>query len=116
MKTEKYKIYFLHILDAIEKLEFVANTTTKEEFLNDWLKQDAVLKNFIVIGEATSQIDEAIKLKFPEVDWRAAKSMRNFIVHEYFSVDNSFVWQTIFETIPAFKIQIGTILKELELQ
>lgn len=52
MKTEKYKIYFLHILAAIKKLELVASTKTKEEFLEDWLKQDAVLKNFIVIGEA----------------------------------------------------------------
>lgn len=114
MKTEKHKIYFLHILEAIEKLEFVVATTSKEEFLDDWLKQDAVLKNFIVIGEAISQIDEEIKQKFPDVDWRGAKSMRNFIVHEYFSVDNSFVWETIFETIPTFKIQIGNVLKELE--
>lgn len=39
--------------------------------------------------------------------------MRNFIVHEYFSVDNSFVWETIFETIPTFKIQINSILNTL---
>ena len=70
MKTEKYKIYFFHIIEAIEKLELIAATTTKEEFLSDWLKQDAVLKNFIVIGEAISQIDEEIKQNFPEVDWR----------------------------------------------
>lgn len=114
MKTEKHKIYFLHIAEAIEKLELVANTTTKEEFLDDWLKQDAVLKNFIVIGEAISQIDEEIKQKFPDVDWRGAKSMRNFIVHEYFSVDNGFVWETIFETIPTFKIQINNILNSFE--
>jgi uncharacterized protein with HEPN domain len=114
MKTEKYKIYFSHILEAIEKLELVANTTSKEEFLNDWLKQDAVLKNFIVIGEAISQIDEEIKQKFPDIDWRGAKSMRNFIVHEYFSVDNNFVWETIFETIPTFKLQINTIIATLE--
>lgn len=114
MKTEKHKIYFFHILEAIEKLELVANTTTKEEFLGDWIKQDAVLKNFIVIGEAISQIDEEIKQKFPDVDWRGAKSMRNFIVHEYFSVDNSFVWETIFETIPTFKIQIDEILRSFE--
>ena len=114
MKAEKYKIYFLHILEAIEKLELVADTTTKDEFLSDWLKQDAVLKNFIVIGEAISQIDEEIKQKFPDVDWRGAKSMRNFIVHEYFSVDNNFVWETIFETIPTFKIQIHSILHSLE--
>ena len=44
MKTEKYKIYFFHIIEAIEKLELVAKTTSKEEFLNDWPKQDAVLK------------------------------------------------------------------------
>jgi uncharacterized protein with HEPN domain len=113
MKTEKYKMYFLHILEAIDKLELVANTTTKDEFLGDWLKQDAVLKNFIVIGEAISQIDEEIKQKFPDVDWRGAKSMRNFIVHEYFSVDNNFVWETIFETIPTFKIQISNILNSL---
>jgi uncharacterized protein with HEPN domain len=114
MKTEKYKIYFLHILEAIEKLELIASTTTKEEFLEDWLKQDAVLKNFIVIGEAIAQIDEEIKQKFPDVDWRGAKSMRNFIVHEYFSVDNSFVWETIFETMPDFKIQISDILNSLK--
>ncbi|TRX21622.1 DUF86 domain-containing protein [Flavobacterium franklandianum] len=55
-----------------------------------------------------------MKKKFPDVDWRGAKSMRNFIVHEYFSVDNSFVWETIFETIPTFKIQINDILNSLE--
>ncbi len=114
MKTENYKIYFYHILEAIVKLELVASTTSKEEFLNDWLKQDAVLKNFIVIGEAISQIDEEIKQKFPEIDWRGAKSMRNFIVHEYFSVDNNFVWETIFETIPTFKIQIEGVVKTID--
>jgi uncharacterized protein with HEPN domain len=114
MKTEKHTIYFLHILEAIEKIELVVRTKTKEEFLDDWFIHDAVLKNFIVIGEAISQIDEEIKQKFPDVDWRGAKSMRNFIVHEYFSVDNNFVWETIFETIPTFKIQISNILNSLE--
>ena len=114
MKTEKDKIYCCHILEAIEKLEVVVNTKTKEEFLDDWFVHDAVLKNFIVIGEAISQIDEELKQKFPNVDWRGAKSMRNFIVHEYFSVDNNFVWETIFETIPTFKIQIKNILNSFE--
>lgn len=74
----------------------------------------AVLKNFIVIGEAVSQIDEEIKQKFPDIDWRGAKSIRNFIVHEYFSADNSFVWETLFETIPTFKLQINQIIKNIE--
>jgi len=108
MKTEKYKIYFLHILEAIEKLELVANITTKDEFLSDWLKQDAVLKNFIVIGEAISQIDEEIKQKFPDVDWRGAKSMRNFIVHEYFSVDIILSGKLFLKRFPHLKFKFAT--------
>jgi uncharacterized protein with HEPN domain len=57
----------------------------------------------MVIGEAISQIDEELKQKFPDVDWRGAKSMRNFIVHEYFSVDNNFVWEAILKLFPYLK-------------
>jgi uncharacterized protein with HEPN domain len=48
----------------------VAKDYSKEDFLSDWLKQDAVLKNFIVIGEAVAQIDEEFKLQNSEIDWR----------------------------------------------
>ena len=40
--------------------------------------------------------------------------MRNFIVHEYFSVDLNFVWETIFETIPSFKKEIYLIIDDFE--
>jgi uncharacterized protein with HEPN domain len=70
MKTDSNKLYFLHILEAIDKLELVAKDYSKEDFLSDWLKQDAVLKNFIVIGEAVAQIDEEFKLQNSEIDWR----------------------------------------------
>ena len=77
-------MFLLHILESIEKLEEITTTTSKEDFLNSWIIQDAILKNFIVIGEAVSNIDEEIKQKYPTINWRGAKSMRNFIVHEYF--------------------------------
>ncbi|WP_276974189.1 HepT-like ribonuclease domain-containing protein, partial [Flavobacterium filum] len=62
-------------------------------------------------GEAVAQINEEFKLKNSEIDWRGAKAMRNFIVHEYFSVDLNFVWETIFETIPTFKHQIQNLIE-----
>ena len=85
------KIFLLHILESIEKLEEITTTTSKEEFLKNWIIQDAILKNFIVIGEAVANIDEEIKQHYSTINWRGAKSMRNFIVHEYFSVDLNFV-------------------------
>lgn len=55
-----------------------------------------------------------IKQQYSTINWRGAKSMRNFIVHEYFSVDLNFVWETIMETIPDFKKDITTIIKDFE--
>lgn len=100
------KIFLLHILESIEKLEEITATTSKEEFLKKWIIQDAILKNFIVIGEAVANIDEEVKQKYSFINWRGAKAMRNFIVHEYFSVDLNFVWETILVTIPNFKKDI----------
>jgi uncharacterized protein with HEPN domain len=108
------KIFLLHILEAIEKLEEITTTTSNEEYLKNWIIQDAILKNFIVIGEAVTNIDEEVKLKYTSINWRGAKSMRNFIVHEYFSVDLNFVWETIFETIPNFKKDISKILIDFD--
>jgi uncharacterized protein with HEPN domain len=114
MKINNTKIFLLHVLDSIEKLEEITTTTSKEDFLNSWIIQDAILKNFIVIGEAVSNIDEEIKQKYPDINWRGAKSMRNFIVHEYFSIDLNFVWETILETIPNFKNDILQIVKDFD--
>ncbi|MBM6498803.1 HepT-like ribonuclease domain-containing protein [Flavobacterium macrobrachii] len=108
------KIFLLHILESIEKLEEITTTTSQEEFLKNWIIQDAILKNFIVIGEAVANIDEEIKQQYSTINWRGAKSMRNFIVHEYFSVDLNFVWETILKTIPDFKKDITTIIKDFD--
>lgn len=114
MKLNNTKIFLLHIIESIEKLEEITTTTSKESFLSSWILQDAILKNFIVIGEAVSNIDEEIKQKYPQINWRGAKSMRNFIVHEYFSVDLNFVWETILETLPNFKKDISKIIPDFD--
>ncbi|WP_395045597.1 DUF86 domain-containing protein [Flavobacterium sp.] len=106
MKFYNTKLFLLHIIECAEKLGEITSTTSKVEFLNSWIIQEGNLKNFIVIGEAVANIDEEIKQKYSHINWRGAKSMRNFIVHEYFSVDLSFVWETILETIPNFKKMI----------
>ena len=114
MEINNTKIFLLHIIESIEKLEEITTTTSKESFLSSWILQDAILKNFIVIGEAVSNIDEEIKQKYTHINWRGAKSMRNFIVHEYFSVDLNFVWETILETLPNFKKDISKIIPDFD--
>jgi uncharacterized protein with HEPN domain len=40
------------------------------------------------------------------VPWRVITGFRNFIAHEYFSLDLAIVWPTIARDLPALKTQI----------
>ena len=45
---------------------------------------DAVIRNYEVIGEATKNIPEEIKEKYPEVEWKEATGFRDVLIHDYF--------------------------------
>ena len=70
------------------------------EFAADRKTIDAVIKNFIVIGEAACHIPEDICQANPEIPWSDMRSMRNFVVHEYFSVNDKILWDTIQVDLP----------------
>jgi uncharacterized protein with HEPN domain len=54
------RVYLAHILECIQKIERFTEGG-KERFLEDELIQDAVLRNFEVIGEAAKRLDEAYR-------------------------------------------------------
>lgn len=112
MKINKNIFRLEHILESIEKIEYIATDLSYEEYLQDWIKQDAIIRNFEIIGEAIANLDDEIKDSNPDVEWKLAKDMRNFLVHEYFKIDFKAVWDTIIIHLPNMKIQI---LKTLEI-
>ena len=60
----------------------------------------AVEMNFIIIGEAASQIPEDVEEKYPLVPWHLMRAMRNRIVHVYFKIDEKLIWDTIQNDLP----------------
>lgn len=103
-----------HIYDSIEKIQSVVNDLNYKEYLTNWIYQDAIIRNFEIIGEAVSHVDDVIKERYEYVDWRQAKDMRNFLIHEYYEVDAEAVWNTIEEHLPKLKSDIFKIIQELE--
>ena len=109
-------IFLKHILEAINNIEdYVKNISSSEDFVNNKIIRDAVLRNFQVIGEAANNLDEEFIASNPEVEWEKVIGMRNFIIHEYFGVDLKIVWDTIKEDIPSFKENIKKLLEKLTL-
>ena len=99
--SRDYKIYLNDILKAIERIERYAGKLTKENFVEDELVVDGVVRNLEIIGEATRQLPENFKDKHINMPWGRIISMRNKVIHEYSGVDVEILWQTIHEDLPA---------------
>ena len=53
-----------------------------------------------IIGEAARKLSDEFKKSKPEMPWIDIIGMRNKIVHDYFDIDNKFVWDTIKNDLP----------------
>jgi len=115
MKTSvpRLRDYLGHIRDAIERIDRYTETMDEQEFLSSELTQDAVLRNFEVIGEASSRIlkdHAAFADAHPELPLTVAYQMRNAIAHGYFSVDHTIVWRTIKTDLPVLLDELRRLL------
>jgi uncharacterized protein with HEPN domain len=104
MSVNRLPDYLDHIQQAAEDAcNFVAGLS-KDEFLTDKKTQQAVIMNFIIIGEAATKImDGYVEFteSHPEVPWRSMRNMRNRMAHGYFDINMEVVWETVQEWLPA---------------
>jgi uncharacterized protein with HEPN domain len=111
-KEKRDNILFLEdILDALEKIENYTKNLSFTEFADNGMAVDAVIRNLEVIGEATKNVSEEIKEKYPEVEWKEAAGFRNVLIHDYFGIDLEAVWDTIKKNLLPFKKHILKVLK-----
>lgn len=107
----KNKLYIRHILDAILTIEEYMNGVEYEDFLGNKLKQDGVIRELEIIGEASKQLSQEFKEKYSDIPWKDIAGMRDKLIHEYFGVDLNAVWETIEDDLPILK---SALQKELE--
>jgi len=93
--------YFLDILEAAKLAQSYVAGKTQEEFLQDTLCQDAVIRRLEIIGEAARRLSHEARVSLPELTWHAMIGMRNLLIHEYDDVDLSIVWDTVKTGLPA---------------
>lgn len=108
--------YLAHILEAIERINRYVADMNKEEFIGDEKTQDAVIRNFEIIGEASNNIQRhhpEFAADHPGVPWGIAYEMRNALAHGYFLVDVAIVWKTIQIDLPGMADEIHQIEKVL---
>lgn len=85
---------------AIESIFEFTRSYSFQQYESDIKTRHAVERNFEIIGEAASRIPESFKISHPEIEWRIIKDFRNFIIHDYFGINNQIVWDTIIYRLP----------------
>ena len=108
-------ITYLHdILDAIVKIEKYVLGINYEQFKNNSLVRDAIIRNLEIIGEATKNIPETLKNKYKEIEWTKTAGLRDILIHAYSSVDAEILWDIIKNKIHPLKSSITKIISELK--
>ncbi len=108
------KVFLEDILESIEKIEEYTASIDEENFYENTIIQDAVLRRLEIIGEAVKNIPDDFRGKYPDVPWKQIAGMRDVLIHAYFGVNLKRVWKVIEEDIQDLKLKILEILEELE--
>ena len=104
-------LYLNHILESINAIiEFTTNQT-HESFQKSRLLQSACLREIEVIGEAAKNISHSLKTTYPKIPWKLLSATRDKIIHHYFGIDTSIIWNIVKNDIPKLELQIREVIQ-----
>jgi uncharacterized protein with HEPN domain len=102
-----------HMVDAARQIEIFMTDVDHDIYQHDLKLQFAITRLIEIIGEASNHVQEETKRRFPDVEWRILKGVRNIIVHEYFGINYETIWVVTQQDIPTLLIQLEEMLRQL---
>ncbi len=113
MPPRNWELRLLDMIEAGERIVRFTTEVTSEAFADDEMRSHAVRHNFGIIGEAARAMPAWLTERYPEVAWRAAGDMRNFVIHVYWRIDDREVWDAARFDVPELLDQLRRI-RDLE--
>jgi len=106
--SDKARLY--HILDAIQSIEEYVKDLSFEEFSSSSEKTYATVKQLEIVGEAANRISKETQDLDSSINWPNIVGLRNILVHEYYIIDHSIIWDIVEGELNDLKIQIEDLL------
>jgi uncharacterized protein with HEPN domain len=90
--------------------EHLARVDGSSPPMDDDLLHDALLFQFVVIGEAVKHLSQETRESAPEIPWSDVAGLRDLIAHEYFHVDIRRVLEVVERDLPPLEQTIDGLL------
>jgi uncharacterized protein with HEPN domain len=103
--------YLWDMLAYIARIE-QSTEDGREIFVATTLIQDAVIRQYEVIGEIAKRLPLELLEAHPTIDWRAIKGFRDFLAHNYDRIDVAIIWDAI-DKLPLLKNAVETMIHDL---
>jgi len=107
-------LYLQDIISSINHIQNFVENVDYDDFLDDIKTQSAVVRQLEIIGEASKNIPQDIKIINTNIPWKKIAGTRDIIIHDCFGIDYALVWDIIHNELKTLKIQITEILNELD--
>ncbi|MEA2035394.1 MAG: DUF86 domain-containing protein [Euryarchaeota archaeon] len=103
---EDIELFLDDIIEASSRISTYIKYLDSDVFMKDIMIQDAVIRNFEIVGEAVKNLPQNFREEYSYVNWRGASGMRDKLIHGYFGVDLSILWSTAKKDLPLFSKEI----------
>jgi uncharacterized protein with HEPN domain len=99
------------IKDAIVAIHgHLSRARAQQAARDDALLHDALLFQFVVIGEAVKNLAPATRESEPEIPWADVAGLRDLIAHEYFRIEIDRVLAIVERDLPPLERAIDRLL------
>ena len=103
-----------HILNAIDTIQSRTAGFTFDELTADKVFFAGIVYYTMIIGEAAYMLTSEFREQHSDLPWDQIVSMRHHIVHGYYQVDESIVWEVIQNDLEPLRQHITRILSETD--
>jgi uncharacterized protein with HEPN domain len=99
------------ILGTIQEVRAFTRGMDAAAFEADRLAQQACAAALTVIGEAVKALPSNVRGRHPAIQWAKWAGLRDFLVHQYFRIDQQRIWRIIERDLPPLE---NAVRAELE--
>jgi uncharacterized protein with HEPN domain len=102
------------MMRATDKLARYLSGGSAEDLEANEMLQDAVVRQFTVLGEAAARVSPDTRKLDPVIPWSSIVGVRNVITHRYDDVDYGELWRMFAQDVPGLRERVERLLELLQ--